>query len=164
MSQPLERLERRIIRIPGYRWIDLKAFRWAGQADPEPREVLASLIAHQAYRDHYASPESETEAPIHGKYRLEAISVDSFEDMSGPEADRILRMWVEQFGHVDPGQVEGNLDDAYGQVRDAKTLFHLSDLGKTAEHEWGWVLGRAGFHEFVLVEPAGLTLLVASDD
>jgi hypothetical protein len=42
----------------------------------------------------------------------------------------------------------------------------LEDLRATAEHEWGWVVGQGGFHEFVAIDrPAErLRLIVASDD
>jgi hypothetical protein len=37
---------------------------------------------------------------------------------------------------------------------------------QSAEHEWGWVVGLIGFHEFVIIDRAAamLTLLIASDD
>ena len=71
----LERLGSTIVRLRdhSYRWIDTKAFRRRGQLGPDNRELLRALLAHPAYRDHYASPDSETDAPIHGPYRVDAV-------------------------------------------------------------------------------------------
>jgi hypothetical protein len=45
---------------------------------------------------------------------------------------------------------------------ESNTCFYLPDLGKAAEHDWGWVLDRP-FHEFVLIGPAdAIALIVAS--
>jgi hypothetical protein len=45
-------------------------------------------------------------------------------------------------------------------------LYRLADLRATAEHDWGWVVGHGGFHEFVAIDHTAstLTLIVASDD
>jgi hypothetical protein len=45
-------------------------------------------------------------------------------------------------------------------------VYRLADLRETAEHDWGWVVGTSGFHEFLAVDRTTerLRLIVASDD
>ncbi|AHH99876.1 hypothetical protein GCM10010174_89890 [Kutzneria viridogrisea] len=132
-----------------YRWVDIKRFR----CDGAPRDLLAELIAHPQYRDHYAGPpaDEQGEHSLHGPYRLEAITVDSFEPTTPVEACRVLRAWTD-----DPA-----LDRVYPMLDNGT----VHALRATVHHEWGWVVGGlGGFHEFVVIAPPGLTLIVASDD
>lgn len=56
-----------------YRWLDLKYF--AVRSEAPDLSLLASLIRHEQYHDHYASedPSDQTHHCVHGPYRLEAI-------------------------------------------------------------------------------------------
>ena len=61
-----------------YRWISVKRFVWDGTGD-DPA-VLAALIGHWRYRDHYTSPDSQEEdaGDIHGPYLVAAITPTEF--------------------------------------------------------------------------------------
>jgi hypothetical protein len=153
------------LRDHSYRWIVTKRFSISGPQTRGPAEVLASLLRHPAYRDHFASPDSETDAPIHGPYRLDSIAIDSFNAVTGEEAAHALRAWLDQYGGVSPEQAEGDLEAVRRLLSDSTACFHLRDLGKAAHHEWGWVLGASGFEEFIALQPDGsVALIVASDD
>lgn len=161
----LVRLDCRTVRIRDgfFRWILVQRFGQSGPRLVDARQLLALLLAHPAYRDDYAS--AETEAAVHGPYRLDALSPDCFDEVSASDAIVTLTSWLEQFGPVNPRDIDGDLDGVYRVLREASALFSLRDLGNDAHHARGWVLGKTGFHEFVLVEPGGeVVLIVASDD
>jgi hypothetical protein len=90
----------------------------------EARGALRMLLSHPRYRDDYISPESETDHPVHGPYRLDIITVDAFEELDATGAVAILREWVEGYGPVLPEQIEGNLDQVLMLVSEAQTRFH----------------------------------------
>lgn len=66
----------------------------------------------------------------------------------------------------DEPEVEAKLVAEVLPRLDGDSIYRLPDLRTTAEHEWGWVVGHAGFHEVVIIDRSAaiLTLLVASDD
>lgn len=51
-------------------------------------------------------------------------------------------------------------------IRTANNIYQLADLRATAEHDWGYVVGFSGFHEFVAIngDTGRVALIVASDD
>ncbi len=96
---------------------------------------------------------------------MEAVSPESFDLVCSADAEALLTSWMEQFGPVNAREVEGDLDEVYSLLRSASAVLELRDLGEDARHEWGWVVGLSGFHEFVIVEPeGGVALIVATDD
>jgi hypothetical protein len=149
-------------------WVDLKYF--GIRPEVSNHSLLAHLIEHEQYHDHYAGqdPTEQSHHALHGPYRLEAISPGAFKSVAAQEAGQELREWV--FSWVVPEEdgleVEAKLVAEVLPRLDGDSIFRLPDLRETAEHEWGWVVGHAGFHEFVIIDHAAamLTLLVASDD
>ena len=53
-----------------------------------------------------------------------------------------------------------------GDLLGRGTVFALENPPDDAKHDWGDVVGRMGFHEFVVIDRSTrhLTLIVASDD
>ena len=147
------------LRDGTYRWLIVKRFTATGHATIDPSELLATLIAHPAYRDHFASPDSETEAPIHGPYRLDAVTVDEFERVTPAKAEAIMRDWLDQFGAVASTQVDGDLESLLNIIRRSSLGYYLPDLGKTAQHDWGWIVNH--FHDIVAVGPGQQIALIA---
>jgi len=151
-----------------YTWVDLKYF----EIQPEVSDValLTSLIAHEQYHDHYAGqdPTEQAQNSLHGPYRLEAITPRTFQAVSANSARGELMEWLFSWAVRDEhrSQAEAMLTaDVLAKVA-GEAVFRLPDLRKTAEHDWGWVVGLSRFHEFVAVDRSSrlLTLLVASDD
>jgi hypothetical protein len=146
-----------------FRWICVTQFKNVLGKTMEPSEVLATLLGHPAYWFGYISPRY-IQPGIHGPYRLDALSVDCFEQVDASTAESILSRWLNQYGPVPADQIEGDLDSIYRLIRGANICVHLPTLGERAQHEVGWIL-HSGFGELVLIGPANaLTLVVASAD
>jgi hypothetical protein len=150
-----------------YTWVDLKHFT-IGPDDPDT-SLLSVLISDDHYRDHYAAPH-ETQGPphgLHGPYKLEAITPAVFRAVPTAKVQQELRCWVSSWVDADRLPAAMEILDArvLGHVQ-GSSIFRLPDMRATASHEWGWVVGQTGFHEFVAIDRYGgtLTLIVASDD
>lgn len=147
-------------------WVSVKVFRIdPGASTPE---LLAALLAHRQYRDHYAGglPEEQGEHRMHGPYRLECITLDSFRPIETEGAVATVRGWAAAGKPVSAG-TQRDLDMLVYPALATPELYELSDLHSTAEHDWGWVVGHlAGFHELIAIDRirCSLALLVASDD
>lgn len=149
-------------------WVDLKCF--AIQPEESDRSLLAHLIEHKQYHDHYAGqdPTEQSHHSLHGPYRLDAITPGVFESVTSEAASAELRNWVASWiaEEEDGPKVEATMAAAVLPRLTGDAIFRLPDLRETSEHDWAWVVGTSGFHEVVIVERAAsmLTLLVASDD
>lgn len=84
--------------------------------------------------------------------------------MARDEMRSWLSSWVDW--EDDVPAVEATLASEVLPRLEGDSIFRLPDLRTSAEHDWGWVVGHAGFHEFVIVDRSAglLTLIVASDD
>jgi hypothetical protein len=101
---------------------------------------------------------------LHGPYRLGAMGVEAFEAVSPSDVRQTLHRWANEW---DGATAEGHasvLATSDSALPDGAVAFRLIDLGESAQHDFGWVLGD--FHEFVVIDRATdtLTLVVASDD
>jgi hypothetical protein len=124
--------------------------------------VLAAVIGHEQFRDDYAGGGVDPGGIRHGPYWLGAVTADSYDELDGEGAVRILRGWV---GGGVPGALAADLErDVFAPAAAADRVFHLRALGSEHFHDWGGVHGE--FHAFVLVDrgAARVTLLVAADD
>ncbi|WP_188511525.1 hypothetical protein [Conyzicola nivalis] len=152
---------------PDFRWIDVKFFAYSGVGNP--KDVLAAVIANPWYNDDYASPSGALPEPsrgLHGPFRLDHITVGSFDKSSARKCRETVRTWAGQLGPL-PKELTVKYDSFVAHVLEgASAVFRLTDLDDTARHPWGGQLGVLGFHEFVVISPKSKTiaLLVASDD
>jgi hypothetical protein len=149
-----------------FRWIDVLTFDTARTASDE--ELLAALIGNPWYSHTYAAPrEKEPEAgEIHGPYLLDRITVAAFRRRErSAVADRIWG-WALSEGEMPPELLSAIGAEIRAVEAGDPDVWELPDLGTGAHHEWGGVVGTAGFIEFVAVSRkyGTLTLLVASDD
>lgn len=146
-----------------FQWVSLKTFKTPAEATD--LELLSALVAHQQYGDDYAGSPLRG-LPIHGPYRMDAMEAKKFTPVSARDAARTISEWAAQFG--DPtDEIRRALDSAVlSRTEKADKIYALEPMPTEARHEWGFVVGGAGFHEFVLVDHQGatLTLAVASDD
>lgn len=169
MPAPVTFVSHDIVHFRPYRtWVDLKYF--AIQTDVSDQSLLAHLIEHEQYRDHYAGqdPSEQSHHSLHGPYRLAAIASGVFEPVPARAAGEELGGWACSWVVPEEGgsEVEATLAAEVLPKLDGDSILRLPDLRETAEHEWGWVVGHTGFHEIVIIDRAAamLTLLVASDD
>jgi len=150
-----------------YHWVSLKQFR----IDPSlaDKDLLRALINHSAYHDDYAGQDAidQDHHSLHGPYRLECIAPDTFRPARAAISESLLQAWAEEASDrsISP-QVQQALDRAVYSLLSDDSLYQLPDLRPDAEHDWGWVVGREAFHEYVAIDRRRelLTLIVAADD
>lgn len=152
-----------------YRWVITKRFTSDSLADSTAEEVLAELLEQPAYRYGYDSPERVDEAPIHGPYRLDALSPSVFDYVTATRSEQVLREWMDQFvgqnGALDESHVLGDISAVFDLIRNADACYRLANLGPDAWRPMGGIVGKFGFHEFVLLGPGTrVTVVVAGDD
>lgn len=145
-------------------WLDTKAFR-IDMADAAPGDILAALIEHRQYRDHYAGLSADAQnQDLHGPYWRSAIRPETFQAVDFATAEAELVDWAKAF-EVSAPLV---LSELGALLLDRRSLlYRLPDLRSTAEHAWGWSVGAiGGFHEFVVIDRGRklVTVMVASDD
>jgi hypothetical protein len=146
------------------RWVDIKVFGLP--VDLDDRTALASMITHVRYRDSYASADFEDAKTIHGPYRLDAITPQTFTVADPAEAEGLIRTWAEYYGRWYDVDREAMHREVYARIHRAAVIYQLPDIRANAQHDWGDVVGGDGFHEFVVIDRAAgeLALVVASDD
>jgi hypothetical protein len=146
-------------------WVNIK--RFGIESDGSDEELIATLIADRQYRDHYAGqdPIEQNQDDLHGPYWLSAIDAGSFVAIHAQAAMNVIQSWADD-PERQSEEVQRRLRDEVYPLLGCGCLYRLPDLRPTAEHEWGWVVGHEGFHEFVAVDrpAAQVALIVASDD
>jgi hypothetical protein len=154
-----------VVRLPAYQWVSIKLF--ALPSEPvDDHAALNLLLQHVRYRDSYASSVFKDSMNLHGPYRLDTITTDSFTLSDGASAETTIRTWAEQLTPVPDAACDELQRELYPRIRNASRCYRLADPGKDALHDWGDVVGKTGFNEFVLIDRDGgsLALVVASDD
>ncbi|MFK0005183.1 hypothetical protein [Paenarthrobacter sp. NPDC090522] len=157
-----------------FMWVQLTHFL-IGPAQND-QAILERLIESPGYQHDYASPfpsrgGSELRARgIHGRWRIDAIHPDLFEPSTAEAAKAEIKVWANDQDWTDP---------EYSQPADAiqrlETIYPVLDSGRVlklcnppreAEHDYGFVTGNGGFHEFIVIDRTLHTLhvIVASDD
>jgi hypothetical protein len=136
-----------------YRFVTIKGFRWIGEA-PSDWQLVAALIAHPSFRDHYCSGDEKgvSEEPLHGPYRLDVIVPATFSLLAHDEALSLFDEWLTESGGIDDDAeaVAASLRPARTLLDEADVCYYLPDLGDTAQHEWGHVLLH--FREWIAIE------------
>lgn len=154
-----------VIHLPAYQWVSVKLFMLPDEAI-EDHAALNLLLQHVRYRDSYASSAFKDSVNLHGPYRLNAITTDSFTLSDSASAEATIHTWAERFTPV-PAAADDELQrELYRRIRNASCCYRLVDPGKDALHAWGDIVGKTGFNEFVLIDHdrGSLALVVASDD
>jgi hypothetical protein len=148
-----------------YAWVDIK--RFAIEGDGSDRDLLAALIEHRQYRDNYAEsdPVEQNQDLLHGPYWLHAIQSTTFEPTDPSAAREEIQTWADD-PEPPTAETQALLDEKVFPLLLASALYRLPDLRPDAQHEWGWVVGVLGFHEFVAIDrdSRSLALIVAADD
>ena len=154
-----------------FMWIRLTHF--AIETAQDDRSLLASLIASPAYAHDYASPFDAaavvTEPAVHGGWWRGSIHPELFMPWAASDAESLIQDWTGNWTHdLDyrpPPAVQRRLQDVYDLLRSGD-LYKLDNPGAEDEHEYGYVTGGMGFHEFVVIDRnrGGVHVVVASDD
>lgn len=155
-----------------FMWVQVSHFSFDPAQDD--RAILSSLIASHGYAHDYASPfeagTEVTEPAVHGRWWRDRIHVELFEPWSPTEAEALIKRWADQQDWTEsdyrqPLEVHRRLRGVYELLRSGQ-LYKLNNPGPEAEHDYGFVTGGMGFHEFVAIDRASkhLHVVVASDD
>ena len=155
-----------------FMWIQLTHFAMDPALDD--RSLLSALVVNDAYAHDYATPfdadSTVTEPAVHGRWWRDSIRGDSFEPSTPIDAQTVLQTWAHEQDWVDPHyrqppEVQARLQKVYTLLRSGN-LYRLTNPSSEHEHEYGWVTGELGFHEFVVIDRPGrmIHLVVASDD
>ncbi|MFE0631891.1 hypothetical protein ACFW3D_33680 [Streptomyces sp. NPDC058864] len=150
-------------REHGFRWVDIKHFRFSAEF-ADDGELLAALIGHEQFRDDYAGGGVLPDGSRHGPYWLRLITPGTYEPISREKAAQILREWVDSLWDVSR-ELEADLRrEVLDRLAAADGVHRLGELGDGAVHDWGRV--HEHFHEFVLIDRSAgrITLVVAADD
>lgn len=159
------------VERPARCWISTKRFRFSSSLNDEA--LLLALLDDRQYADHYAggTPETQGEHQAHGPYRRAAIVLASFELVSGEQALTTVNdwavSWVEPAADPASSPLSAPMQGAIEPLeRPGVQIYQLTGIDDDARHDWGWVVGTHGFHEFVVIDGAqsSIDLLVASDD
>ena len=151
---------------PDYRWITRLDFALTGAGGPE--DALGCFLLSDWYRHSFAarySEEERSDLTIHGPYRLESITRDTFRAVSPASAlTRFREWWTSQAPLA--GRFEASASEFVSQGLRERHVFELQSLPASARHEWGWVVGQTGFLEYISIarDMTRLALLVGSDD
>ena len=152
------------LRDGSYRWLRLHRFRCdLNASDPT---LLSALLSHSRYQDCYLQPDTDwsPSGDQHGPYRLDRLSVDSFESIDAALAEAFVLGWAEEYDGREGRGFELILKAANAVINRASSLWRLQDLHDSAQHETGWMLDD--FCEIVAIDRVRrtLTLLIASGD
>lgn len=116
-----------------YRWVAVKRFEIVAEG-AQDRAILGALLTHARYRDHYLSSDSHEIdcGPLHGPYRLEAITVDAFEPVSEETARGVVTGFTGRFG--DPPQLllDRLNSGVFPLISEANARFRLRPLADEA--------------------------------
>ncbi|MCP9276794.1 hypothetical protein [Mycolicibacterium arenosum] len=82
------------------------------------------------------------------------------------DAETLIRTWAVRYTRWDDAHERVTEREVHRRFQRATVIFELPDLRANAEHDWGYVVGCDGFHEYVCVDRGAreLALIVASDD
>jgi hypothetical protein len=155
-----------------YMWILTIRFDIAGEEGGD--EVINAIITSPQYGYDFASPFDGTAGPshpdIHGRWWRRHIGSDRFELCSPAHAVEVVRSWAEDQKWTDPNftqplDAQQRLNDTYS-VLQAGEVYELNNPLAEHEHDYGWVMGRTGFHEFLVIDRTHrtATLVVTCDD
>jgi hypothetical protein len=138
----------------------------------DDRGCLEAVITHPRYRDHCAGAFADQgRHDLHGPYRIDAISVDRFVSSTPTDALQVLEWWPATNlypQHADALLLSREIVAAWVApiLVHANGIYRLAVQRQGNEHDWGWVVGTHGFHEYVAIDRTAkrVTLIIASDD
>jgi hypothetical protein len=153
-----------------FMWVQITHFTATTPADD--RALITELIRSPQYAYDYASPfdpeDAVVEPAVHGRWWRSSLHAGMFRPCSADDAEAVLDSWCNNQDWTDPQQspaAQGRLRDVFALLR-VGNVYMLHNPGSDVEHDYGWVTGGLGFHEFVVIDHANgaFHLIVAADD
>lgn len=128
---------------------------------------MRSLVAHDRFRDNYATATSHDDGgELHGPYELGAVDATSYETVDLGDVVVTFAKFAALYCNADEAVAQLRLFDSevLPLIDKSTAFFRLRDLGEAAQHDWGWVLEH--FTEVVAVGglQGTVTLVVAAED
>ncbi|MFV8050334.1 hypothetical protein [Mycobacterium sp. 48b] len=155
---------------PGmYSWCILLTF--AIPATISGTDLINGVLAHPRYGHDCASPWTGKPDPVHGPYRMDALTPAGFRRCSFAEA--VATLWRWPATNLNPWVgtellLSRELVMAWTSptLTGADEIYRLSVPREGNEHSYGWVVGLNGFHEFIAAhrKHGVATVIIASDD
>ena len=142
-------------RDGSYQWVWVDRYELDVVDD---RAALAAMIDHELFGDNHAGGDPGDDPTRHGPYWRDRIRTADYEPVPADAAESVLRTWAA----TPPDKVLEDLNATYRLLHAADRVYRLRDLGEEAQHDWGGVLDT--FHEFVLIGPGTLTVVIAGSD
>jgi hypothetical protein len=147
-----------------YRWVVIKTYTWRGSLTNAA--LIDALVAHPTFRDHYCAPgeESEVDEPVHGPYRLAAVRAEQFTpttyDAAVDQLDAWLRDSLDVANSVEAENlaIANALAPARALLAGGDAWYYLPDLGKGAQHGWGWGWVLWFFREWLVIQHSSRSL------
>src|SRR5690349_13045888 len=118
---------------PDFRWIDCR--RFIVDAAGDDRAILAALVADPWYDFSYAEPtpsEPGAREGIHGPYRIEAISAETFIEVDRVTVLTQLDEWVHRYGPLPDPFIAKYRTLVRELLPSGHRLFELPDIRSTA--------------------------------
>lgn len=108
--------------------------------------------------------------PVFTDLGLDSINVERFHPIDPDDAVSVIGKWANEQEWIDRDfrqseDAMARLESVYALLRSGSVL-HLDNPGDDEMHAYGWVTGKMGFHEFVVLDRSSgsLHVIVASDD
>lgn len=156
-----------------YMWVD--HFVFSIDSSLTDTELISGLITSADYAHDFASPYRYgadvgfEDRPIHARWIADMLTVQMFSRVEAAVARQTIHSWIDD-EMLEPPQtprtherVDAVLDRALGSGE----IYRLDvPEGEELMHEYGFVVGSTGFHEYVTIDRDAeiMHLLVASDD
>ncbi|MEV0674008.1 hypothetical protein [Mycobacterium sp. NPDC050441] len=160
----------RVRMAPGmYSWCILLTFTIPATAPAD--ELIGNVLAHPRYGHDCISPWTGVPDAVHGPYRLDSLKADVFQRCS--PADAVASLWSWPATNLNAWVstellLSRELVMAWTSpiLTSADEIYRLTLPREGNEHDYGWVVGLSGFHEFLAVcrERGVATVIIASDD
>ncbi len=156
-----------------FMWVD--HFVFSIEAGLSDGEILGGLLSSADYAHDFASPYRYgpdvgfEDRPIHARWMADMLTAQMFSRVDAADARQTIHSWIDD-EMLEPPQtprthtrVDAVLDRAFGSGEVYRLDVPDDD---SLMHEYGWVVGTTGFHEYVTIDRTNeaMHLVVASDD
>jgi hypothetical protein len=144
-----------------YCWLSIKRFTSTPGAR-DARQLIGELMAHAEYGDSYINKDSRGR-DVHAKWIIAELTPTSYRACTAGEAWASLTEFAVEPGVDDP-DAKLLYDELVSRVMAKPGEFWAMDAGRSAEHEFAWILDY--YREFLWISEARneVLLIVAAAD
>ncbi|WP_280270700.1 hypothetical protein [Nocardia wallacei] len=146
-----------------FQWIDGKVFHF-DTSELDDVDVLEALVSTTEFRDDYIGGGVDPGGVVHGPYRLDRISPESYTRVGANDVSDVIDRWLARCGEISSDLRREISDRIIIPAESAASCYILGDLGESATVGYADIHNE--FHEIVLVDRSErrVHLIVASDD